>query len=424
MIDIKKLRENPEQFKTAIQNKNEQADIDNILALDEKRRELLQEGDSLKHRRNVVSEEIGQKKKAGEDASDQIAAMQEVAAEIKSIDADLQDVEAELDSLLLTIPNVPHESVPVGPDESANEEIRTWGDFPKFDFEPLNHTELGAKLGLFDFERGAKISGTGFPLYTNIGAKLERALLSFMIDFHVEKHGYSEVMPPLLVTRDSMKNTGQLPKLEEDMYFIDLDDLFLIPTAEVPVTNIHKGEILKEDDLPLRYVAFTPCFRREAGSHGRETRGFLRLHQFNKVEMVQMVRPEESYDVLETLTNHAEEILQALELPYRVLALSTGDLSFAAAKCYDLEIWAPGEGRWLEVSSCSNFVDFQARRGNIRFRRQSTGNTEYVHTLNGSGVATARLLVALLEIHQTKEGTVELPGVLEPYLGTTTLEIS
>jgi len=422
MIDLKQLREAPETFRDAVKHKNETADIDKILSLDERRRELLQEGDSLKHRRNIVSEEIGQKKKAGKDASDQIAAMQEVASKIKSIDAELKDVEDKLDALLLTVPNVPHETVPVGTDESANVEIRTWGAVSGFDFAPLNHTEIGAQLGLFDFERGAKISGTGFPLYTNLGAKLERALLNFMIDFHVEHHGYTEVMPPLLVNRDSMKNTGQLPKLEEDMYYIDSDDLFLIPTAEVPVTNIHKGEILKEDELPRKYVAFTPCFRREAGSHGRETRGFLRVHQFNKVEMVQMVRPEESYDVLETLTAHAEAILQALDLPYRVLALSTGDLSFAAAKCYDLEIWAPGEDRWLEVSSCSNFVDFQARRANIRFRRASTGHTEYVHTLNGSGVATARLLASLLEVHQTKDGSVELPGVLEPYLGTTTLQ--
>ncbi|MCF7806012.1 MAG: serine--tRNA ligase [Candidatus Marinimicrobia bacterium] len=422
MIDVKKLRENPELFREAIQNKNEKADIEAILELDARRRELLQDGNGLKHRRNVVSEEIGQKKKAGEDVSDQIAAMQKVAAEIKEIDVELAEVEEELDTLLLTVPNVPHESAPVGPDESANVEVRTWGEAPEFDFEPLNHTELGDKLGLFDLERGAQISGSGFPLYTGPGAKLERALLSFMIDFHVENHGYTEVMPPLLATRDSMQNTGQLPKLEEDMYHISSDDLFLIPTAEVPVTNIHKGEILKQDRLPTKYVAFTPCFRREAGSYGRDTRGFLRLHQFNKVEMVQLVKPEESYQVLESLTNNAEAILQALELPYRVLSLATGDLSFAAAKCYDLEIWAPGENRWLEVSSCSNFEDFQARRGNIRYRNESTGQTEFVHTLNGSGVATARLLVALLETHQTDEGTVKLPEVLQPYLGTTILK--
>lgn len=422
MIDVKQLRDSPELFRRGVKNKNEQADIDGILTLDKRRRELLQEANSLKHQRNVVSEEIGQKKKAGEDASEQIAAMQEVAATIKELDGELKEVEEILEHHLLTVPNLPHESVPVGADESANTEVRTWGDIPAFDFQPLTHTDLGEQLGLFDFHRSARISGTGFPLYTNMGAKLERALLSFMIDYHVEHHGYTEILPPLLVTRESMQNTGQLPKLAEDMYHIPSDDLFLIPTAEVPVTNIHQGEILQEDDLPIKYVAYTPCFRREAGSHGRETRGFLRLHQFNKVEMVRFVRPEDSYDVLEELTANAEAILQALEIPYRVMALSTGDLSFAAAKCYDLEIWAPGEERWLEVSSVSNFEDFQARRGNIRFRRNSTGNTEFVHTLNGSGVATARLLAALLENHQTDEGTIKLPGVLEPYLGTTVVK--
>jgi len=422
MIDLKRLRESPHEYRDAVNHKNENADIDAILKIDEKWRELLQEGNDLKHRRNVVSEEIGQKKKSGEDASEQILAMREVADRIKTIDGELKALEDELNLLLLKVPNLPHESVPVGRDESANETIRSWGNLPEFDFQPKTHLELGEHLKLFDFERAAKISGTGFPLYTGTGAKLERALIHFMIDFHVEKHGYREVMPPLLVNRNSMQNTGQLPKLEDDMYFVNADDLFLIPTAEVPVTNIHAGEILHEENLPVKYVAFTPCFRREAGSHGRETRGFLRLHQFNKVEMVQLVRPEESYNVLETLTTHAEEILQALELPYRVVALSTGDLSFAAAKCYDLEIWAPGEDKWLEVSSCSNFEDFQARRGNIRFRRNGSGNVEYVHTLNGSGVATARLLVALLENHQTDEGTIHLPGVLQPYLGTTVIK--
>lgn len=422
MIDLKSLREDPDTYRAAVRNKNESADIDAILSLDEKRRELLQSGNELKHKRNVVSEEIGQKKKAGEDATEQIGAMRDVAARIKSIDNDLKSVEDELEQLMLWVPNVPHKSVPVGKDESANELIREWGETPTIDFEPKTHLELGESLGLFDLMRSAKISGTGFPLYTGMGAKLERALINFMIDYHVDKHGYREVLPPLLVTPESMQNTGQLPKLREDMYHVGVDDLYLIPTAEVPVTNIRSDEILNEEDLPVKYVAYTPCFRREAGSHGKETRGYLRMHQFNKVEMVQLVKPEESYQVLEELTANAEDILQALGLKYRVLALSTGDLSFAAAKCYDLEIWAPGEQKWLEVSSCSNFEDFQARRGNIRYRRTSDRNVEYVHTLNGSGVATARLLVALLETYQTDEGTIKLPEVLGPYLGTTIIK--
>jgi len=419
MIDVKQLRDDADRFRQAVRNKNETADIEAILNLDEQRRALLNKVNEMKHHRNVVSEEIGNRKKAGEDASEQIEAMRKVAEEIRTIDAELGEIEARLEDLLLMVPNLPHESVPVGRDESANEVIREWGDLPEFDFEPKDHLALGESLGLFDFARAAKISGTGFPLYTGIGAKLERALISFMIDMHVRQHGYTEVLPPLVVTRDSMRQTGQLPKLEEDMYRTDPDDLFLIPTGEVPVTNIRSNEILPEEELPVRYVAYTPCFRREAGSHGRETRGFLRLHQFNKVEMVQLVRPENSYQVLESLTAHAEAVLQALGLPYRVVALSTGDLSFAAAKCYDLEVWAPGEAQWLEVSSCSNFGDFQARRGDLRFRRKSTGKVEYLHTLNGSGVATARLLVALLEVYQTAEGTVELPDALKPYLGTT-----
>ncbi len=422
MIDIKELREDPDKFRQATRHKNEQVDFDAVLRLDEQRRNLLNKVNQMKHHRNVVSEDIGQKKKAGEDASEQIAAMRDVAEEIREFDAQIGDLETELDTLLLQVPNVPHETVPVGKDESANEVVREWGATPEFGFAPRNHLELGESLELFDLTRAAKISGTGFPLYTGPGAKLERALIDFMVDYHVRHHGYTEVLPPLLVSRDAMQHTGQLPKLEEDMYNTKKDDLFLIPTGEVPVTNIRADEILPEDELPLRYVAYTPCFRREAGSHGRETRGFLRMHQFNKVEMVEIVRPESSYAVLEELTGNAEAILQALEIPYRVLNLSTGDLSFAAAKCYDLEIWAPGEEKWLEVSSCSNFEDFQARRANIRFRRRSTRNVEYVHTLNGSGVATARLLVALLETHQTEEGTVTLPEVLKPYLGSTILQ--
>jgi len=422
MIDVKQLREDPEKFRQAIRKKNEKADVDAILELDEKRRDLLNTVNEMKHHRNVVSEEIGQKKKAGEDASEQIAAMREVADKIRDIDSEIKETEDRLQDLLFTLPNVPHPSVPVGKDESANVLEREWGERPTFDFTPKTHQELGESLQLFDLERAAKISGSGFPLYTGVGARLERALIEFMIDVHVQEHGYTEILPPLLVSRDAMRNTGQLPKLEEDMYNTEKDDLFLIPTGEVPVTNIRSDEILREEELPVRYVAFTPCFRREAGSHGRETRGFLRMHQFNKVEMVELVRPEDSYNALETLTANAESILRQLELPYRVLSLATGDLSFAAAKCYDLEVWAPGEEQWLEVSSCSNFEDFQARRGSIRFRRIETNNVEFVHTLNGSGLATARLLVALLETHQTGEGTIKLPEVLKPYLGTTILK--
>ena len=422
MIDLKNLRQNPELYREAVANKNESANIDDILQLDERRRELLQEGNDLKHKRNVVSEEIGKKKKAGEDASEKITAMREVADKIKSIDGDLAEVETELEQLLLRVPNVPHESVPVGIDESDNKFIREWGEIREFDFEPKTHLEIGEKLGLFDFQRGAKISGSGFPLYTGIGAKLERALINFMLEFHIKQHGFREISPPLLVSRESMIHTGQLPKLEEDMYHMPTDDLFLIPTSEVPVTNIYADEILSEENLPVKFVAYTPCFRREAGSHGRETRGFFRVHQFNKVEMVQFVKPDTSYEVLETLTGYAEAVLQALEIPYRVLSLSTGDLSFAAAKCYDIEIFAPGEKQWLEVSSCSNFEDFQARRGNIRYRKSSDRSVDFVHTLNGSGVATARLLVALLETHQTDEGTVKLPEALKPYLDSTILK--
>mgnify|MGYP006281029933 CR=1 FL=1 len=422
MIDLRDLREHPDVYREAARNKNETVDIDAALQLDERRRELLQEGDSLKHKRNVVSEEIGQKKKAGEDASEEIASMREVADRIKEIDSELKEVESDLHDILLTIPNVPHPEAPVGDDESDNRLVREWGTLPEYDFSLQTHQEIGDRLNLFDFDRSAKVSGSGFPLYIGVGAKLERALISFMVDFHVENHGYREIMPPFMVTRESMTNTGQLPKLAADMYHVESDDLFMIPTAEVPITNMHAGEIMQEDDLPIRYVGFTPCFRREAGSHGRETRGFLRLHQFNKVEMVQFVKPETSPQVLEQLTGHAEAVLQALELPYRVMELSTGDLSFAAARCYDLEIWAPGEEKWLEVSSCSNFEAFQARRGDIRYREKGSGDVRFVHTLNGSGVATARLLVSLLEVHQQQDGSVKLPEVLQPYLGTTILK--
>jgi len=416
MLDLKFVRENPEIVREAIKNKGEDVDLDALLQLDCERRKLLVEGDELKHRRNVISEEIGKKKKEKADASDLIKEMQEIKERIKGIDDQLKKIELELNNILLTIPNVPHPSSPIGFDETANQEIRRWGEFPEFDFEPKDHLALGEDLGILDFKRGSKITGTGFPLYKGLGAQLERALINFMLDLHIGKHGYTEVFPPFLANLSSTQGTGQLPKLADDMYFCEVDKLYLIPTAEVPVTNIHKNEILQEEEFPIYYTAYSACFRREAGSYGKETKGFLRVHQFNKVEMVKFVLPDTSYDELETLVNDAEEVLKLLELPYRVVALATGDLSFAAAKCYDLEVWAPVEQKYLEVSSCSNYEDFQARRSNIRFRSKDSGKLEFVHTLNGSGLATSRLMVALLEHYQTDEGTIIIPNILRKYM--------
>jgi len=333
-----------------------------------------------------------------------------------------QSSKNDLEQLLLGLPNIPHESVPEGKDEKNNQLVREWGETLDRDFNIMAHLELGKALSLFDFERGAKISGSGFPLYTGKGAKLERALINFMLDFQTEQHGYKEIFPPFLVRPESAVTTGQLPKLADDMYASEKDDLWLIPTAEVPLTNIHQNEILSEDQLPINYTAYSACFRREAGSYGKDTHGFLRVHQFNKVELVKFVKPKNSYKELEKLVEQAEAILQSLGLKYRVIELCAGDLSFAAAKCYDLELWAPGEEKWLEVSSCSNFEDFQARRGNIRYRRNSDKKVEFVHTLNGSGVATPRLLVALLETYQNKDGTIAIPEPLQPYFGNEVLD--
>ena len=400
MLDLKYIRENSETVRTACKNKGEPDNVDSIRRLDEQRRLLLQKGESLKNRRNVVSEEIGKLKKQNKDASALMAEMRGVAGEIKRIDDELASVEAELEPLLLRVPNVPHPSVPVGSTPASNIEVRRWGgngsiigfaDKESLDFELQDHVTLGKKLSILDFDRAAKISGSAFPLYLVKGATLERALINFMIDVHLQKHGYREVFPPFLVNRESMVATGQLPKLEEDMYNIGSDDLFPIPTAEVPVTNIHRDEILRYEELPIKYVAYSACFRREAGSYGKETKGFLRVHQFNKVEMVKFVAPETSYDELELLVKDAEEILHLLNIPYRVVELCTGDLSFSAAKCYDIDVWAPAEtarGGWLEASSCSNFESFQARRANIRFKRDAKSKPELVHTLNGSGLAT------------------------------------
>ena len=416
MLDQRFVRNNPDVVKQAAANKNERVDVDGFLDLDARRRELLQTSESLKQRRNTVSDEIASMKRDGEDASARIEEMREVSARIKGIDTDLAGLQDSLQSVLERLPNIPHPSVPVGADENANVEVRRWGSTPEAEFERKAHWDLGEALDIIDFQRAGKISGSHFVLFKGEGARLQRALIQFMLDLHIQKHGYTEVIPPFIVNRQSMFGTGQLPKMEEDMYRTDLDDLFLIPTAEVPVTNMHRDEILSEDDLPIYYTAYSPCFRREAGSYGRETRGLIRVHQFDKVEMVKFVRPETSYDELETLVKDAEEVLQLLNIPYRVVSLSTGDLSFAAAKCYDLEAWAPGVERWLEVSSCSNFEDFQARRSGIRYRNKA-GKSQFVHTLNGSGMGMARTLIAVLEHYQTGRGSIRIPEVLIPYMG-------
>ena len=423
MLDIQKIRENTDLVKEGIKNKNVQIDFDAILKLDQNRRDVIVEVEVLKHDRNVVSKDVATRKKNKEDASDLINRTREIGQRIKSLDDQQRKVESNLNELMLQIPNLPHHTTPVGVDASENPVVKEWGERYQPDFKLLTHLELGDSLDLFDFPRGTKIAGPGFPLYIGAGAKLERALINFMLDFHIDKHGYTEVLPPVVSNAKSMTTTGQLPKFEDDMYKIPQDELYLIPTAEVPVTNIHQGEIIPEETLPICYCAYSACFRREAGSYGKDTRGFLRLHQFNKVELVKFTYPDESYVELEKLRRDAEDILEALGLEYRVIELVTGDLSFSAAKCYDLELWAPGEGRWLEVSSCSNYEDFQARRGGIRYKPEEGGKVQLLHTLNGSGVATPRLLVALLETYQQADGSVLLPEILAPYMGSTGLHL-
>ncbi|MCR4438283.1 MAG: serine--tRNA ligase [bacterium] len=416
MLDLKFIRENVDLVRQAIANKREDVNLDRLLELDERRRAILAEGEALRAQRNKVSETIASMKKRGENASALIQEMGKVADRIKELDTQLEELEKAIYEVQIRIPNVAHPSVPVG-DESANVVIKHWGTVETFDFQPKTHWEIGESLGILDLAGGAKVAGAFFVNFRGLGAKLERALINFMLDLHVQKHGYIEVFPPFVTKRESMFGTGQIPKLEKDMYRIEEDDLFLIPTAEVPVTNLHRDEILDGDRLPIYYTAYTPCFRREAGSYGRDTRGLVRIHQFDKVEMVKFVKPETSYAELESLLANAEEVLQLLNLPYRVKVLATGDLSFAAAKCYDIEVWAAGIGKWLEVSSCSNFEAFQARRANIRFRRAKGAKPEYVHTLNGSGVALPRTVIAILENYQTDEGTVVVPEVLRPYMG-------
>jgi len=422
MLSIDIIRDNPKEVEQGLARKGEKLLISEIIKLDESYRSDLAQANEMRAERNVASDKIARAKKLGENSDKAINAMRKLSQQIKVLEEKTQSSKNELDQLLLGLPNIPHESVPEGKDEKNNQLVREWGETLDRDFNIIAHLELGKALSLFDFERGAKISGSGFPLYTGKGAKLERALINFMLDFQTEQHGYTEIFPPFVVRPESAVTTGQLPKLADDMYASEKDDLWLIPTAEVPLTNIHQNEILSEDQLPINYTAYSACFRREAGSYGKDTRGFLRVHQFNKVELVKFVKPENSYKELEKLVGHAEAILQSLGLKYRVIELCTGDLSFAAAKCYDLELWAPGEEKWLEVSSCSNFEDFQARRGNIRYRRNSDKQVEFVHTLNGSGVATPRLLVALLETYQNKDGTIAIPEPLQPYFGNEVLD--
>jgi len=420
MLDVKFIRENPELVRQGLINKNSQDIVDEIINLYEKRRTLIAKTEELKAKKNKVSAEIPKLKKAGKDTSNIFTEMKQVGDEISQLDGSLKEVEDNIENILRSTPNIAHESVPVGKSAEENVEVRRWlpeGFSFDNDFKVLDHVELGKKLKLLDFERGTKIAGSGFPLYTAKGATLERALINFMLDVHLQKHNYTEIMPPVLVNRDSMKGTGQIPKMEEDMYFIEKDGLYPIPTAEVPITNIHREEILSEKDLPIKYVGYSPCFRREAGSYGKDSKGFLRVHQFNKVEMVKFSFPENSYEELELMVKDAEDILQALKIPYRILMLCTGDLSFSAAKCYDIETWSPAENKWLEASSCSNFESFQARRANIRFKREANKKTEFVHTLNGSGLATSRLMVSLLENYQTPEGKVIVPKVLQKYTG-------
>jgi len=418
MLDIQLLRDDPDKVINGLKRKGVDGDVHAILELDKQWRTLLIRTDTLRHERNTVSKEISQLAKQGRGFADIRERMRQISEEIKKLEDQLRELENSIHDKMLWLPNLPHVTTPDGLSSEGNVEVRRWGEnLRSFDFPLKDHLELGKSLDILDFPRGSKIAGSGFPLYKGLGASLERALLNFMLDVQVKERGYREVFPPFLVNRESMIGTGQLPKLANDMYLCEVDDLFLIPTAEVPITNIHRDEILPEDRLPIRYAGFTACFRREAGSYGKETRGFLRVHQFNKVELVKFVRPERSYDELESLVQDAESVLRKLEIPYRVMELCAGDLSFAAAKCYDIEVWAPGEKAWLEASSCSNFEDFQARRMNIRFRGKDKKATDFVHTLNGSGLATSRLMVALLENYQTDEGTVAVPEVLRPYLG-------
>jgi seryl-tRNA synthetase len=417
MLDVSRVREHPEELETALRNRGTPLDLTEFRGLDASRRELLKKVEDLKAKRNRASEEIARLKKDKQDASTLIAQMRSVGEEISGLDAEITKVEEALRALLLVIPNIPHASVPVGADASANRLIREWGTKPSFDFKPLPHDELGVRLGILDFERAAKISGARFCLSTREGARLERALINFMLDIQTKENGYTETLPPFLVNSASLLGTGNLPKFAGDLFKIEGSDFYLIPTAEVPVTNIYRDEILEGEKLPLRFAAYTPCFRSEAGSYGKDTKGLIRQHQFNKVEIVKFSRPEASYEELEGLTRDAESILMKLGLHYRVSCLATGDMGFSSAKTYDLEVWLPSQDTYREISSCSNFEDFQARRANIRFRPNPKAKPEFVHTLNGSGLAVGRTLVAILENYQEKDGSVRIPEALVPYAG-------
>ncbi|TRO80559.1 serine--tRNA ligase [Trichloromonas acetexigens] len=416
MLDLKYLRDNLEEAQRRLATRGEEANLAAFTDLDRRRRELLGESEALKAEKNRVSAIIGQTKDKGQ-VQGEIVRMKEVSAQIKTLDDELKSVEENLQGLLLRIPNLPHEETPVGASEADNREVKRWGDLPTFDFEPQAHWDIGEGLGILDFERGTKITGTRFTLYRGAGARLERALINFMLDLHTGEHKYVEILPPFMVNRDSMTGTGQLPKFEDDLFHTDDPDYFLIPTAEVPVTNIHRNEILAGSDLPVCYTAYTPCFRKEAGSYGKDTRGLIRQHQFNKVELVKFVKPEDSDAELAKLLDNAEEVLRRLKLPYRVVDLCSGDLGFSAARTFDIEVWLPGQATYREISSCSNFRDYQARRAAIRFRREDGEKPELVHTLNGSGLAVGRTLVAILENYQQADGSVLVPEVLRPYMG-------
>ncbi|MFS0865618.1 serine--tRNA ligase [Fredinandcohnia sp. 179-A 10B2 NHS] len=418
MLDIKYLRSNFADVKERLQHRGEDlTDLGRFEELDRQRRDLIAKSEVLKSRRNEVSGEIAILKREKKDADHLILEMRQVGDQIKELDNELKGVEEVLENLLLSIPNIPHESVPIGESEDDNVEVRKWGELPNFTFEPKPHWDVADQLNILDFERAGKVTGSRFVFYKGLGARLERALFNFMLDLHVDEHGYEEILPPYMVNRASMTGTGQLPKFEEDAFRIESEDYFLIPTAEVPVTNLHRDEILSAEELPINYAAFSACFRSEAGSAGRDTRGLIRQHQFNKVELVKFVKPEDSYAELEKLTGNAEKVLQLLNLPYRVLSMCSADLGFTAAKKYDIEVWIPSYGTYREISSCSNFEAFQARRANIRFRRDRDAKPEHVHTLNGSGLAIGRTVAAILENYQLEDGSVVIPEVLRPYMG-------
>ncbi|AND83283.1 serine--tRNA ligase [Clostridium tyrobutyricum] len=420
MLDLKKIRNNPEEIKKLLSNRGEDFDlssIDEVVSLDEERRNILVKVEELKKNRNESSAKIAKMKKSGESVDEVLAEMKKLSSEIKEYDVKLSNIDDKIQYIMLRIPNIPNPQVPDGKSDADNVEIRRWSEPTKFDFEPKAHWDIGTDLNILDFERAGKVSGSRFTFYKGLGSRLERSIISYFLDVHTEKHGYTEMMPPYMVNRDSMTGTGQLPKFEEDAFRISNNDFFLIPTAEVPVTNFYRNETLKGEDLPIKYAAYSACFRSEAGSAGRDTRGLVRQHQFNKVELVKFVKPEQSYDELEKLTRDAEDVLKGLKLPYRVVRICKGDLGFTAALKYDIEVWMPSYNRYVEISSCSNFEDFQARRANIKYKETPKDKPRYIHTLNGSGVAIGRTVAAILENYQREDGTVEIPEILRPYMG-------